>query len=65
MATVTIDRDHVIKALRDLPEQTSVEEILYRVEMVAAIEAGLEDIKAGRTFTQAEVEDKILGRRLS
>ncbi len=64
MSTVTIDRDQVIKALRELPAQTSMDEILYRVELVAAIQAGLDDIKAGRVHTQAEVEERILGRRL-
>jgi predicted transcriptional regulator len=65
MATTTIVRDHVIKALQELPEKTSLEAIMSRVEMIAAIDAGLDDIKAGRTYTQAEVEEKILGRRLA
>jgi predicted transcriptional regulator len=39
-----------------LPETVSWSELAYHIEVRASIERGLEDVKAGRTYTTDEVK---------
>ncbi|MCL4822338.1 MAG: hypothetical protein KJ067_24685 [Vicinamibacteria bacterium] len=41
-------KDHVIRLIRDLPEDCSLKDILQEVATVALVERGLADSEAGR-----------------
>lgn len=42
-----------------LPESVSWSELAYHIEVRASIERGLEDAKAGRTYTTEEVKEHL------
>jgi predicted transcriptional regulator len=58
MAT-TMDRKKLLKVVKTLPEDCSLEEAVYRIQLWASIEAAEADIAAGRVYTQAEVERRL------
>ena len=43
------------RLVNDLPESATWEDLMYRIYVREAIEAGLEDSNAGRTVSVAEV----------
>jgi len=45
-----------LEAIRQLPEDSTLAEIMDAVQIATAVRQGREDIKAGRSKTQAEVE---------
>jgi predicted transcriptional regulator len=49
-------KDEVRKLLDQLPDDTSFEDIQYHIYVREKIQRGLEDLEAGRTLTQEEVE---------
>jgi predicted transcriptional regulator len=49
----------VERILNQLPEDASIEDLQYHLYVCQAMQAGLDDIAAGRTFTQEEVEARM------
>ena len=49
-------KDIVLQSIRDLPDTVSWAEIEDRIRFLAAIEKGLDDIKAGRTVPHEDVK---------
>ncbi len=56
MATAKQD---VRKVLDNLPEEASLEDIQYHVYVLQRIQRGREDVEAGRTIPQSEVEQRL------
>ena len=52
-------KQRVLNAIKQLPDDASIEDILYTVYVIQRIEAGLADIKAGRTIPHEEVVQSI------
>lgn len=46
-----------------LPEQVSWDEIMYELYVKQKIEAGLADVRAGRTVSHEDVKAELLGNR--
>jgi hypothetical protein len=57
MATRNIKQE-AIKLVENLPEDATWDDLMYEIYVRQAIEAGLEDIKAGRTVDIQEVRAK-------
>lgn len=55
-ATTITAKEEVLEMIRRLPDDVSIQEIEYNVSLLAGIHESIQDIEAGRTFTQAEVE---------
>jgi predicted transcriptional regulator len=53
------DKEVVIEAIRQLPEQASFEEIAEEVAILAGIQKGEEDADAGRTIPHDEVKKRL------
>lgn len=49
-------KEEVMAMLRRLPDNVSIQRIEYHVSVMAGVQESIEDIEAGRTVTQAEVE---------
>ena len=49
----------VMKAIRQMPDAASMDEILERIKILAAIREGEEDIEAGRFVTIAELKQQV------
>lgn len=59
MATTILLRDMAVEAIKQLPETSSAEEIMYQINLVANVVEGLKDIENGKTHTTEEVLKKI------
>ena len=54
-------KEKAIEALRDLPEEVSWAEIEERIQFLAAIEKGRQEVKEGKTVAHEEVKDALAG----
>jgi hypothetical protein len=52
-------KQEVLKLLKTLPEEASLEDIQYHLYVLQCIGRGLEDVEAGRTLPQEEVERRM------
>jgi len=57
METKTV-RDEAMDLLRDLPDQATWDDLMYRIYVRQAVEAGIKDSDAGRTVDVKEVRTK-------
>lgn len=48
-----------------LPEQATFDDAIYALYVRQKLEEGLHDLDEGRTHTQDEVEQQLLGKRIS
>ncbi len=46
-----------------LPEQATFDDAMYAIYVRQKLEEGLRDLDEGRTYTQEEVEQQLLGKR--
>ena len=53
------DKTMVLAAIQKLPEEATLRQIRERIEFLAAVQEGLEEIKAGNMVSLDEVERKI------
>jgi len=49
----------------DLPDEASVDDAMLALYVRQKLEEGLRDLDEGRTYTQEEVEEHLLGKRPS
>lgn len=47
-----------------LPEQATFDDAMYALYVRQKLEEGLRDIEEGRTYTQEEVEQRFLSKRM-
>lgn len=52
-------KNEALAAISSLPEDTSVDEIMYRVYVVDKVRKGQEEAAQGRTLTTEEIEKEI------
>lgn len=53
-------RERMIEAIRELPEDASVEDAIERLCLIAKIEEGLEQSRAGRVISHEELKKRFL-----
>jgi predicted transcriptional regulator len=51
--------DDVAAVLKHLPKDSTLEDVQYGLYVLEKIKRGLADVDAGRTLTQAEVEQRL------
>lgn len=49
----------ILELLDRLPDDCSLEEVLYHLYVIRAVEEGRADVAAGRTLSQEEVEKEM------
>jgi predicted transcriptional regulator len=54
-------KTRVLDAVRDLPEDATVEDAMERLYFLSKIEEGERQADAGQTMTQAEAKRRVLG----
>ncbi len=52
-------KQEVIKLVKHLPEDSTLEDIQYHLYVHQKIQQGLEDVNEGRVYTQEEVEKRM------
>ena len=52
-------KEEVMQLLKDLPENSSLEEIQYHLYVRQKIQRGVKDVGEGRTYTQEEMEKRM------
>jgi predicted transcriptional regulator len=53
-------KDRVIEAVRELPDDATVEDAMERLYVLAKIQKGLEQAEAGQTVSHEEAKRRIL-----
>jgi predicted transcriptional regulator len=54
-------RERVIEAVRELPDDATVEDAMERLYVLAKIQKGLEQAEAGQTVSHEEAKRRIFG----
>jgi len=54
-------KERVIEAVRELPDDATVEDAMERLYVLAKIQKGLEQAEAGQTVSHEEAKRRILG----
>lgn len=54
-------KERVIEAVRELPDDATVEEAMERLYVLAKIQKGLEQAEAGQTVSHEEAKRRIFG----
>ena len=57
-------KESVLKVVRELPDETTWEEIVDHLDILASIHRADEDAEAGRVYTQEEVKREVASWRL-
>lgn len=52
-------KETVIEAIRDLPEDSSLDQIVGRVEFLAAVEKGIAQLDQGKHLSHDEVKKQL------
>lgn len=55
---MSVVKERVIELIKGLPEDCTLEDILYHLYVREKVEAGLRAVEEGRTIPQAEVEQR-------
>jgi len=60
-----VEAKEAVRALLDrLPDDCSMDDVLYHLYVLRAIERGQADVAAGRTLSHEQVEEELRGRWL-
>ena len=54
-------KERALEAIRDLPEDATVEDVMERLYFLAKVEEGLRQADAGQTISHEEAKRRILG----
>lgn len=52
-------KESAIESIKRLPEECSIEDIMYRIDLVAQVIEGLKDAESGRLITTEELLEKV------
>lgn len=52
-------KDRVLHAVQDLPEDSSIEDVMERLLFMAKVERGVQQSDAGKTVTHGQVREKM------
>ena len=50
------EKENIIRMIKDLPDDVSLDEVMYHLYVRQKILRGLEDVKHGRTYSHDEVK---------
>lgn len=54
-------KSKALKLVRDLPASSSWDDLMYRIYVRQKIEAGLDDLRAGRAHSHAAIRREFVG----
>ena len=52
-------KDRVLHAVQDLPEDSSIEDVMDRLLFMAKVERGIQQADAGKIITHVQVREKM------
>ena len=52
-------KEKLVKSIKEMPEQFSLEEQLDRIIFIQKMESGLEDSKSGKTLSSIKAKEKL------
>ena len=52
-------KEEVMQLLKELPDNSTLEEIQYHLYVRQKIHRGIKDVEEGRTYTQGEMEKRM------
>ena len=54
-----VTKDQVIKSLKDMPDQFSIDELMDKLILLQKIEIGLEQLKKGEVYSTQEAKEML------
>ena len=54
-------KDRVLEAVRELPDDATVEDVMERLYFLAKVQKGLQEAEAGKTVSHEEAKRRLLG----
>ncbi len=54
-----ITKEKLIQAIKDMPENFSIEDIIEEFVLLSKIEEGIADVESGRVFSEKQVAEKM------
>jgi predicted transcriptional regulator len=57
--SVAIQRSTIMKAVQDLPEETSIEAAIEKLYLISKIKKGINQADAGQTLSHTEVKNRL------
>lgn len=52
-------KDRVLHAVQDLPDDSSIEDVMERLLFMAKVERGIQQADAGKTISHGQVREKM------
>jgi len=52
-------KERVIRAVKELPEDVSIEDVMERLLLLAKVEKGIKEADAGKTLSHLEVKERM------
>ena len=54
-------KERVLEAVRELPDDATIEDAMERLYFIAKVEKGLQQAEAGKTMSHEEAKRRLLG----
>ena len=54
-------KERVLEAVRELPDDATIEDVMERLYFIAKVEKGLRQAEAGETMSHEEAKRRLLG----
>lgn len=65
MQAATSEKQNILRTVKNLPEDTSIEEAMERLFLLFKVEKGCKQADSGKTVSHAEAEKRMKNRKLS
>ena len=59
MPIIANEKQNILEAVKNLPEETSIEEAMERLFLLAKIEKGCKQADSGETYSHSEVKKRM------
>ncbi|HQG29854.1 MAG TPA: hypothetical protein PLY73_14980 [Candidatus Ozemobacteraceae bacterium] len=53
-------KQQALKAIKSMPEESTIDDIIERLHFIAQVEAGIHDADEGRILTHEEVKKRVV-----
>lgn len=53
-------KQQALKAIKAMPDESTIDDIIERLHFIAQVEAGIRDANEGRTLTHEEVKQQVV-----
>ena len=59
---IDVTKQDILTAVNDLPDNISVDDVMYRLYILAKHQRAMNDIKTGNVYTSEEIRSALIGQ---